>query len=110
MGFGSQYEFLFKQSRAYDDRSLQEASDAVPRMNANMGGTELLAPITEILEDHSDPSYSRQIFVLTDGEVSNTGAVLRTIRERTGRLLASPITLKVFPLLTDQNFIVGLWR
>jgi uncharacterized protein with von Willebrand factor type A (vWA) domain len=101
VGFGSQYEFLFKQSKAYDDRSLQEASDAVPRMNANMGGTELLAPITEILEDHSDPSYSRQIFVLTDGEVSNTEAVLRTIRERTGTLLASPIALMVFLLLTD---------
>ncbi|ELR24909.1 von Willebrand factor type A domain containing protein [Acanthamoeba castellanii str. Neff] len=91
VGFGSKYEFLFRQSRAYDDRSLQEASDAVPRMNANMGGTELLAPITEILEDHSDPSYSRQIFVLTDGEVSNTEAVLRTIRERTGRKMSDEV-------------------
>jgi hypothetical protein len=84
VSFGSDHEFMFKQSRMYDDQSLRQASAKVAEMSADMGGTEVLKPIQDILADHADPDFSRQVFVLTDGEVSNTDAVLRVIRERTG--------------------------
>jgi len=90
VGFGSTVEMLFPESRRYDDRSLEEASRHVKAMDANLGGTEILAPLRVVLEKPVDPKLPRQVFVLTDGEVTNTEAVLELVRKHseTTRLFA----------------------
>jgi hypothetical protein len=95
VGFGSTYQFLFQKSMDYNDSSLQKASTAVERMTADLGGTEILEPIRVILEDHADPEYARQVFVLTDGEVGNTDAILSLVRERTGTQLSIIIIIMI---------------
>ena len=43
VGFGSTYEKLFAESRAFDQNSLDEATKAVKAVDADLGGTEILA-------------------------------------------------------------------
>ena len=76
VGFGSTFDTLFPKSRAYDERSLAEASEHVARLDADLGGTEILPALKAVLEQPRDAPLPRQIVILTDGEVSNTDAVL----------------------------------
>ena len=41
-----------------------------------MGGTEILEPLKRIYATKRIPGYLRQIFVITDGQVGNTGEVI----------------------------------
>jgi Ca-activated chloride channel family protein len=84
IGFGSTYEPLFPKSRAYDDASLREASEHVSQLRANLGGTEIFPALTFALEQTRDPSLPRHIVVLTDGEVSNTDAVIGLASKHAG--------------------------
>lgn len=84
VGFGSHHESLFPASRPYDDASLAEASRHVAGLKADLGGTEILAPLKAILEAPAVDGLPRQLFVLTDGEVSNTEAVLALVRANAG--------------------------
>ena len=76
IGFGSTVHALFPQSRLYDDASLRDASAHVATLEADLGGTEILPALHMALEQPRAASLARQIVVLTDGEVSNTDAVL----------------------------------
>lgn len=76
VGFGSTIDPLFAASREYDDASLAEATAYVARLEADLGGTELLPALTHVLDRPARGSLSRQIVVITDGQVSNTDAVL----------------------------------
>jgi Ca-activated chloride channel family protein len=76
VGFGSTHESLFSGTRSYDQRSLDEASGHVAELRANLGGTEILAPLQFALEQPHDDDLPRQVVVLTDGQVTNTDAVL----------------------------------
>jgi len=56
---------MFPTSRAYNDSTLNEATVYVEgTINSNLGGTELLGPLRDILADLSDPDFPRQIFLL----------------------------------------------
>jgi hypothetical protein len=41
-------------------------------MSADMGGTEILYPLRDILASNVIPGYPKHIFLLTDGGVSDT--------------------------------------
>jgi hypothetical protein len=64
IGFGSRYEKLFPTSRAYDDSSLEIANRHASGISADLGGTELLAPLRDVLSSPADPQFPRQVFVL----------------------------------------------
>ena len=76
VGFGTTFKSLFHESRSYDDASLAEASKYVAALDANFGGTEILPALQFALDQRGDRSLPRHIVVLTDGEVTNTDAVL----------------------------------
>lgn len=73
--FGSTFKTLFPESRTYTSDSFKEAKDYVDRMKADLGGTELLGVLTSLL--NTNTSKPRTIFLLTDGEVSDTEAVIQ---------------------------------
>src|SRR6185503_10186070 len=81
VGFGSTFEPLFKASRAYDERSLAEANTNVAALDANLGGTEILPALKYVLEQGRHGALPRQVVVLTDGQVTNTDAVLALAAE-----------------------------
>jgi uncharacterized protein with von Willebrand factor type A (vWA) domain len=50
-------------------------------MFANLGGTNILKPLQEVLSRAPKEGYPRQLFILTDGEVDNTKACVDFVRK-----------------------------
>ena len=76
VGFGSEFESLFRSSRPYDQASLADATAHVQRLDATLGGTEILSPLEFVLRQPVSADLPRQVVILTDGQVTNTDAVL----------------------------------
>lgn len=86
IGFGSRYEKLFSTvSVPYTQETLDKATRHAREMQANLGGTELLQPLEYIFREKTTSGLPRQVFVLTDGAVSNTDACIRKVKENTAR-------------------------
>ncbi|CAG2190010.1 unnamed protein product [Mytilus edulis] len=81
VSFGSNHTFLFKKSEEYNERTLNDALALQKRLDANMGGTEILRPLTQIYQQKAKSAYPRQIFLLTDGEVQNTNEVISLVKQ-----------------------------
>jgi len=79
--FGSSHESLFAKSRAYDDTSLKKAEKYVAGMEADLGGTEILAPLRELVASEPADAMPRRIVLLTDGQVANEDDVLTLARQ-----------------------------
>lgn len=88
ISFGSDFTSLFQSPQSLTEESLrvhcyinrcslqeshhlsmQEARSLLDIMKADMGGTELLGPLKHIFSSSPKQGFSRNIFVLTDGEV-----------------------------------------
>ena len=54
-------------------------------MDANYGGTEIYQPLEAIFKQPFKEGFLRQIFVLTDGEVSNSSAIVELVKKTTRR-------------------------
>lgn len=52
-------------------------------MEADLGGTEILGAIQDLVRREVIPGYPRQLFFLTDGAVGNVNEVLRFISKHT---------------------------
>ena len=88
--FGSSFDFLFSGSQKYDDLTLNQAKEHVASMSANYGGTEIYQPMNAIFQEPRKAGHLRQIFVLTDGEVSNVAQVIELVKKNNqhGRVFA----------------------
>ena len=79
--FGSQYKSLFPQITAvYNEENARKAEELIKGMQADLGGTELMQPLKWIEENAPNQGRARQIFLLTDGEISNVSEVLDLCR------------------------------
>jgi hypothetical protein len=74
--FGTRFECLFTQSSIYNEENVRIALVLAESMQANLGGTELYGPLDHIYKQPLYGRGTRQIFVLTDGEVDNTDQVV----------------------------------
>ena len=82
IGFGSSYEKLFPAvSVPYTQETLDKATQHAQRMQADLGGTELLRPLEYIFSEKTTSGLPRQVFVLTDGAVSNTDMCIRKVKQ-----------------------------
>lgn len=70
VSFGSTYRKLWTVSQEYKQQKLDEAVEAIQGMQANMNGTEILKPLQDVLKLPLIKNYPRNIFLLTDGEVT----------------------------------------
>jgi Ca-activated chloride channel family protein len=73
--FGSSHRKLFDESRAFDQGSLDEATRAVADIDADLGGTEILSPLRDVLGGRRG-RLPRRVLLLTDGEVGNEQEVI----------------------------------
>jgi len=80
VSFGSTFAPLFRESRPYDEASMQEAAAFVRQVEADMGGTELLPALEWVLAQARVAGMARQVLVLTDGEVTNTDETIDLAR------------------------------
>ncbi|XP_078471868.1 von Willebrand factor A domain-containing protein 5A-like [Lampetra planeri] len=83
--FGSSYNSFFPESREYSQASMDEALKLVKGMSANLGGTKILEPLVAIYRSAFRPEHSRQLMVLTDGEVSNTRDVISLVKKNASK-------------------------
>ncbi|MCO5557661.1 hypothetical protein L7F22_011229 [Adiantum nelumboides] len=74
--FGTTWTSLFPSSTAYNDASLHAASQYLFGLRADLGGTEMHAPLEYALSNNVRPSHPRQIFLLTDAQVSNVDSLV----------------------------------
>ncbi|XP_019602980.2 von Willebrand factor A domain-containing protein 5A isoform X1 [Rhinolophus sinicus] len=79
-GFGSCYEAFFKRSVKYSQRTMEEALRKLKVMKADLGGTEILTPLKNIYSGPSIPGHPLQLFVFTDGEVTDTFSVIKEVK------------------------------
>ncbi|MFC1947871.1 VIT domain-containing protein [Chloroflexota bacterium] len=68
--FGSSFTSLFKKSMDYKQKNLDIALQYVTAIDANLGGTEVLAPLKDIQKNMSEDRLVN-VILLTDGEVGN---------------------------------------
>lgn len=81
IGFGSSYQSLFSKGCAdYNDESVKKALQYTSKLAADMGGTELLEPLKHALTANRT-EWPRCVFVITDGQVSNTGELVSSIAQ-----------------------------
>ena len=78
--FGSEFSALFEESQKYDEETLQLAKTEVDEMDADYGGTEILAPFEAIFEEEPVEGYARRIFLLTDGAVANDEQIINLVK------------------------------
>ncbi|CAF3425625.1 unnamed protein product [Rotaria socialis] len=81
--FGSNFDILFDgetMTTVYNESTAKVADNLTRSMEANFGGTELLEPLKHLKDHPPLKGRSRQIFLLTDGEISNTNEVIELCR------------------------------
>ncbi|KAJ8278419.1 hypothetical protein GJAV_G00087410 [Gymnothorax javanicus] len=59
---------------------MDKALKMVGKMQADMGGTEILSPLQHIYSQPCLPGQPRQLFIFTDGEVWNTKDILDLVK------------------------------
>jgi len=103
--FGSRFTKTFPNSQLYTDSSLQAAKNSMANLQANMGGTEILSPLTNLLEE--DSMVPRRIFILTDGSVSNSSECIKLAKKHNNNC-------RIFTLgigsSADRSLVKGLAR
>ncbi|KAJ8016921.1 hypothetical protein DPEC_G00012370 [Dallia pectoralis] len=80
IGFGSTFKSLFTTSQSYDEETVTMACEYIRKIRADMGGTNILAPLNWILRQPTHAGHPRMLFLLTDGAVNNTGKVIELVR------------------------------
>ena len=106
--FGSRMEMLFPSSQPYNDTTLEQARLLVKDLRADLGGTEILTPLKTILNQSTEGGQRlTQLFVLTDGEVSNSQECIRLVN--TERKKTRVFTLGIGSS-ADRHLVKGLAR
>ncbi|KAF5892060.1 von Willebrand factor A domain-containing protein 5B1, partial [Clarias magur] len=80
IGFGSTFKPAFASSQSCDEESLATACEYIKKIRADMGGTNVLAPLNWILRQPVQRGHPRLLFLLTDGAINNTGKVIELVR------------------------------
>jgi len=82
LSFGTDHEFMFKESMSCTERNIQNAKDEIETFDADMGGTEMLNTFDDLFKQDKliADGTQRQVFLLTDGEVSNTQEVIDLVK------------------------------
>jgi Ca-activated chloride channel homolog len=82
--FGDTFEQLFAAAEPYTAASAGRALASVSRMKADLGGTEMLAPLEAAMAKPPVAAW-REVILLTDGEIANEDAVIRLVESRRER-------------------------
>jgi len=102
--FGSTSECMVP-SCDYTKENIDRAASLIAKLDADLGGTNLLDPLVRIMSSEPPEGFTRQMFVLTDGEIGNTKDVLGQVRARRGNNRIFSIGLGTG---ADSGLITGL--
>lgn len=77
--FGGNFDRLFRHSKTYNEKSMKEALKYLSNTDADKGGTEILPVLEDIYETRPADGFQKQIFLLTDGQISNEDEVMSLV-------------------------------
>eukprot|EP00746_Dinoflagellata_sp_MGD_P102942 gnl/MRDRNA2_/MRDRNA2_42344_c0_seq1.p1 gnl/MRDRNA2_/MRDRNA2_42344_c0~~gnl/MRDRNA2_/MRDRNA2_42344_c0_seq1.p1 ORF type:complete len:899 (+),score=162.08 gnl/MRDRNA2_/MRDRNA2_42344_c0_seq1:98-2794(+) len=99
--FGTTFSSLAPQSMVYCDAQIEAASSYISAIGADMGGTEILRPLEFVHGMSLESGYSRQVIVLTDGQVRNEHQVIEFARSTQSRMFTLGIGSGVSTFLVN---------
>ena len=105
--FGSTYDCAFQSGMVYDERSLNAALNYLARIDADLGGTEVLAPLKAICTEPLPAGVSRDVVLITDGEVGNEDDMMALVRSTAAFTRVFTVGIGHGP---NEYFIRGLAR
>ena len=86
ISFGYSSEKMFNTSQKTTKESIKAAKTQIKTFEANFGGTEILTPIVEATEQLAEiKGYPRKIFLLTDGDVTNSDSIIKYVKRSAGK-------------------------
>ena len=90
ISFGSDHKWLYRGHAESTEKTVEDAINNVKAFKADMGGTNILQPIYKAMSFPRRKNHPRTVFLLTDGAVGNTAAVLNCINaySHCGRVFA----------------------
>ncbi|MFU8858611.1 MAG: VIT domain-containing protein, partial [Deferrisomatales bacterium] len=84
--FGSTFKSFWPAARPADPAHVGRALARLARVDADLGGTEILAPLRAIYQSPAGRPGPRSVLLLTDGEVGNEAEVVALARSAPGRV------------------------
>jgi len=79
--FGSLFERLFSQPQPYNEQTLDDGLAYLSRSQADLGGTEMMGPLKDILDQDAGAILKKDIVLITDGEVADESALFELMRD-----------------------------
>ena len=84
IGFGSNYVVYNKKPEIKSEKNLEKSYQIIKNLESNLGGTDLSGPLYYILKDsytdYKDINLSKQILILTDGDINVGDDVIELIK------------------------------
>ena len=84
VSFGSGFSKMFSESVPYTKTNITSALSQLDGFDADMGGTEILAPLKDIYSWKKEAGFPVNVFLITDGEVDSPQAVIQLIKKNAG--------------------------
>ena len=74
---------MFTESVENEDSNIKNAMELLSEFKADMGGTEIFNPLRWVFHQKIREGYPRQVFLLTDGDVSDTNTIIKLVADNT---------------------------
>ena len=84
IGFGSDFEKYNETPVKYDNKNIKEIIKKIKELKADKGGTDIVRPLNDIFKnkmEYEKIKLSKNIILLTDGEVDDKNACFNLIKE-----------------------------
>jgi len=104
--FGSTFGKLFRESKHYSSENLETAIKYLSEIDGDMGGTEILSPLYDIVRKLS-PGRIVKLVLLTDGEIGNEEQIFDLVRSHKNRMSVFSVGIGNGP---NEYFIKQLAR
>ena len=106
--FGSRFERLFPEPIETTPENLRRALERIEGIEADLGGTEILAPLREIYASGPPAGGgTRSLVIVTDGQVGNEDEILDLVREHRAGTRVFSVGIGYGP---NEFFIRGIAR
>ena len=107
VSFGSSFNFMHIKSVKADQHTIEAAIKKINTFGADMGGTEILAPLMASFNAPALINYQKNIFLLTDGSVSNADLVIKETKQHCSGNRSRVFTIGIGNGVSD-HFIQGV--
>ena len=96
IGFGSNYKKYNQEPVIYNKENIENIIKVINGLNANLGGTDISSPLREIFrcdDVYSKINLSKNLFLLTDGEVDDRNDCINLIKDNSNKFRIHSIGL-----------------